>query len=207
MEVTLSATITYLMVLKLEPWDHFHIREQDETGVMIEAAGSKLRLSLDEMKSSMFGCAFLLDRGGYFWCIVCHALRHWRDPEWKPLSGTDGLRVGSRTQRGLLYLCPVLSGNTSTSVPFSVLKMTTPGRVMTWQAEHPDSEYTLQVKAELLCQLCKAAWLGNWKRCRRLILSFTIGCSRLLLIVVVMTKGLANAIWERLSRDSFEPLE
>jgi hypothetical protein len=78
---------------------------------------------------------------------------------------------------------------------------------MIWQAEHPDSQYTLQLKAELLRQISKAALIGNWKYFRRLILGFAIRGSRLLLVVVVVTKGLVNAIWERMTRNSFEPLE
>lgn len=159
------------------------------------------------MKSSIFGCAFLLDHGGYFWCIICHTLQHLRNPEWKPLSGTEGLRVGSKTRKGLLHLCPVIYGNTSALVPFTVLERTTPGRIMIWQAEHPDSQYTLQLKAELLRQISKAALIGNWKSFRRLILGFAIRGSRLLLVVVVVAKGLVNAIWERMTRNSFEPLE
>ncbi|KAJ6091094.1 hypothetical protein N7499_003245 [Penicillium canescens] len=207
MEICLSAAITYLMVLKLEPWDMLHIREQDEKAVTIGATGWKLELLLDEMKSSIFGCAFLLDHGGYFWCMVYHTLRHWRNSEWKPLSGIEGLRVGSKTQKGRLPICPVIYGNTSALVPFTVLEMTTPGRIMIWQAEHPDSQYTLRVKVQLLRQICKAALIGNWKYFRRLILSFAICGSRLLLIVIVMTQGLVNTVWERISGNSFEPLE
>ena len=81
--------------------------------VTIGATGWKLEISLDEMKSSISGCAFLLDHGGYFWCIIRHTLQHWRNPEWRPLSGADGLRVGSKTQKGILRLCPVFYGDTS----------------------------------------------------------------------------------------------
>ena len=139
--------------------------------------------------------------------MVCHTLRHWRNPEWKPLSGAEGLRVGSKTQKRLLPLCPVVYGNTSTLVPFTLLEMTTPGRTMIWQAEHPDSQYTLQVKVKLLLQILNAALIGNWKYFRRLILSFAICGSRLLLVVIVMTQGLVNTVWERISGNSFEPLE
>lgn len=175
--------------------------------MVIGATGSKLRLSLDEIKSSILGCAFLLDHGGYFWCIICHTLQHWRDPEWKPLSGVDGFRVGSKAQNGLLLLCPVLFGNKSALVPFTVLEMTTPGQTMIWQAEHPDSQYTLQVKFQLLRQICKAGLIGNWKYFWRMIISFAICGSRVLLVVVVMTKGLFKAILEHMTRNSFEPLE
>jgi hypothetical protein len=78
---------------------------------------------------------------------------------------------------------------------------------MIWQAEHPDSQYTLQLKAELLRQISKAALIGNWKYFRRLILGFAICGSRLLLVVVVLTQGLVNTIRDRIIGTSFEPLE
>ncbi|KAJ6126238.1 hypothetical protein N7471_010731 [Penicillium samsonianum] len=143
MEKLLSAAITYLMVLKLEPWDMLHFREQHGKAVTIGATGWKLEISLDELKSSIFGCAILLDHGGHFWSIICHTLQNWRNPEWKPLSGTDGLRVGSKTQKGLLHLCPVLYRNTFSLIPFCMLEMTTPGQIMIWQAENPVTQYTL----------------------------------------------------------------
>lgn len=171
------------------------------------ASGWKLKVSLDEMKSSIFGCAFLLDHGGYFWCTVCHTLRHWRNPEWKPLSGTDGLRVGSKTQKGILHQCPVIHGNSSILVSFSVLGMSTPGRIMIWQSENPVAQYTLRTKAGLLLQILQAGIIGNWKYFRRLILDFAIFGQRVLLIVIVMTLGLANSMWERSFANPFDRLE
>ncbi|EKV13721.1 hypothetical protein PDIG_36320 [Penicillium digitatum PHI26] len=207
MESCLSAAISYLMVLKLEPWDTLHIRQEDEQTVRIGAIGWKLDIPLHEMKGSIFGCAFLLDHGGYFWCTICHALQHWRNPEWKPLSGTDGLRVARKTQRGILYLCPVLYSNTSALVPFSMLEMTTPGRIMIWQAEHPDSQYTPKLKAELLLQLLKAALIGNGKYFWRLLLGFAIFGQRFLLVVTAMTQSMVHTVWQRTTANSFEALE
>ncbi|CAG8092663.1 unnamed protein product [Penicillium nalgiovense] len=210
MEKPLSAAITYLMVLKSEPWDILHIRQRDGRDVQtvaIGATGWKLEISLDEMKSSIFGCTFLLDHGGHFWSLICHTLQNWRNPEWKPLSGTDGLRVGSKTQKGLLYLCPVFYGNTSSLVPFSMLEMTTPGQIMIWQAENPVTQYTLRLKPKLLLQIMKAALIGNWKFLRRLILDIAICGQRIMLFVIVIATRLVNTMWERSFANSFEPLE
>ncbi|CAG8897859.1 unnamed protein product [Penicillium nalgiovense] len=196
MEKLLSAAIAYLMILKSEPWNILHVRQrddQDDQLLEIGATGWKLEISLNEMKSSISGCAFLLDHGDIF--------------EWRPLSGADGLRVGSKTQKGILHLCPVFYGNTSALVPFSMLEMTTPGRIMIWLAENQVTQYTLQLKAKLLLQIIKAGLIGNWKFFRRLILDFAICGQRVMLIVIVITMRLVNIMWEQSSANSFEPLE
>ncbi|CAG7936759.1 unnamed protein product [Penicillium nalgiovense] len=206
----LSAAIAHLRVLKLEPWDLLHVRQRDDRDdqeATIGARGWNLEISLDEMKSSIFGCAFILDHGGRFWSMIFHTLQNWRNPEWKPLSGTDGLRVGSKTQKGLVLLCPVFYGNTHSLVPFSMLEMTTPGQIMIWQAENPVTQYTLQLKAKLLLQIIKAALIGNWKIFRRLALDFAICGQQVMLIVIVIAMRLVNTMWERSFANSFEPLE
>lgn len=101
------------------------------------ATEANIEIALYGMKSSIFGCAFLLDHGGYFWCTLCHALRNWRNPEWKPLSGTDGLRVGGKVQKALLHKCRVFYGDDFVLVAYSRLEKTTPGQIMIWQAENP----------------------------------------------------------------------
>ncbi|CAG8180307.1 unnamed protein product [Penicillium nalgiovense] len=210
MEKLLSAAIAYLMILKSEPWNILHVRQrddQDDQLLEIGATGWKLEISLNEMKSSISGCAFLLDHGGYFWCIIRHTLQHWRNPEWRPLSGAHGLRVGSKTQKGILHLCPVFYGNTSALVPFSMLEMTTPGRIMIWLAENQVTRYTLQLKAKLLLPIIKAGLIGNWKFFRRLVLDFAVCGQRVMLIVIVITMRLVNIMWEQSFANSFEPLE
>lgn len=187
-----------------------HVRQRDDQGdqiLAIGATGWKLEISLDEMKSSISGCAFLLDHGGYFWCIIRHTLQHWRNPEWRPLSGADGLRVGSKTQKGILHICPVFYGDSSALIPFSMLEMTTPGQIMIWLAENQATQYSLQLKAKLLLQIIKAGLIGNWKFFRRLVLDFAICGQRVMLIVVVITLRLVNTMWERSFANSFEPLE
>ncbi|CAG8043033.1 unnamed protein product [Penicillium nalgiovense] len=175
------------MVLRLEPWNILHVRQredQDDQILAIGATGWRLEISLDEMKSSISG-----------------------NPVWRPLSGADGLRVGSKTQKGILRLCPVFYGDTSALVPFSMLEMTTPGRIMIWLAENQVIQYTLQLKAKLLLQIIKAGLIGNLKFFRRLILDIAICGQRIMLFVIVIATRLVNTMWERTFANSFEPPE
>lgn len=138
------------------------------------AIGWKLDIPLDEMKSSIFGCAFLLDHGGYLWFIILHALRHCRDSEWKPFSGSNGLRMAGKIRKGMLFFCPVLHENHCSSIPFTLLNTTSPGRLMIWQSEHPESRYTRQLQMTVLLKLVKMACIRSGKYLWRGLLELAI---------------------------------
>ncbi|KAJ5330565.1 hypothetical protein N7476_000348 [Penicillium atrosanguineum] len=206
-QARIAAAIDYLTLLASEPWTALHVRQQDEHRVTLEAAGWKLDLSLDTMKSSIFGYAYLLDRGGYFWKMLLHALRHRGNPGWNPFSGSDGVRVGSSTKKGILYFCPVVCGEDCTSIPFTVLNSTLPGQLMIWQSENPDSHFTRRLKIALFLRLVTMACIGNGKYLWRGLLGLAILVLRCVLVVTMAADRLTRVLWCRSHAGSFQQLE
>ncbi|PYH50214.1 uncharacterized protein BO96DRAFT_492662 [Aspergillus niger CBS 101883] len=128
--------------------DTLHIRACHGPIVLMEAGSCHFEVSLEEMKQSVFGCAFLLYDGGFLGEVLSYAIRNWNNDRWNPLAGGEGLRVGGKRRVGMVDLCPIIFGNgtnDSAIVPFRVLKDTVPGRLMLWQAENPYYEYTVRV--------------------------------------------------------------
>lgn len=114
---------------------------------------------MEEMKSSFLGISFLLNRGGYFWCIALHTLRHCRDENWQPISGSNGLRVVDRSQKGGLWFCELKHGDEHGKIPFTLLETTAPGRLMISQAEISSSD----VDRSVVLSLLQNASIGNLK--------------------------------------------
>ncbi|OJJ65829.1 hypothetical protein ASPBRDRAFT_60236 [Aspergillus brasiliensis CBS 101740] len=128
--------------------DTLHIRACHGSIVLMEADSWHFEVSLEDMKQSVFGCAFLLYHGGFLGDVLSYAIRNWNNERWDPLAGGEGLRVGGKRRVGMVDLCPIIFGNgtnDSATVPFRVLKDTVPGRLMLWQAENPYYEYTVRV--------------------------------------------------------------
>lgn len=147
----------------------------------------------------------LLDHGGYFWCTLCHALRNWRNPEWKPLSGTDGLRVGGKVQKALLHKCRVFYGDDFVLVAYSRLEKTTPGQIMIWQAENPMPPSTRSNWGPNCSFMSsKPGWSEIGNIC--LVLEFAIRGQRYLLTVTSVTLALVDNMRGKLA-DSFGGLE
>ncbi|RDK41050.1 hypothetical protein M752DRAFT_284554 [Aspergillus phoenicis ATCC 13157] len=118
----------------------------------MEAGSCHFEVSIEEMKQSVFGCAFLLYHGGFL----------------------EGLRVGGKRRVGMVDLCPIIFGNgtnDSATVPFRVLKDTVPGRLMLWQAENPYYEYTVRVYVKILLMLLAATAHGILKYVQRRVCS------------------------------------
>jgi hypothetical protein len=155
----------------------------------------------------MFGYAYLLDHGGYLWIILLHALRNCRNPEWKPFSGSDGVRVAGKIQRGILCFCPVFYGKGCTLIPFTVLNPTLPGQLMIWQSENPDSRFTRRLKITLFLRLVKMACIGNRKYLWRGLLGLAILVLRCVLVVTMAADRLTRALWCGNYTGSFEQLE
>ena len=175
--------------------------------MVLEAAGWKLELSLDIMQDSIFGYAFLLDHGGYFWKMLLHALKNCGNPEWQPYSGSDGVRVANKTQRGMLFFCPVWYGKHCTRIPSTVLTPTLPGQLMIWQSEHPDDHFTRRLKITLFLRLTKMACIGNGKYLWRGLLGLVILVLRCVLVVTMAADRLTRVLWCRNHAGSFEQLE
>ena len=150
----------------------------------MEATGWRLNIPLEEMKSSSFGISFLLDRGGYFWCILLHTLQHCRDAGWQPLRGGNGLRVINRSQEGSLCFCNLKYGDEYCTIPFTLLETTSPGRLMISQAESTGIDID-QSKMLICFTLLKNASVGNLKNFWRWMLAICILWLKCILWIIV----------------------
>lgn len=159
------------------------------------------------MKKSVFGCAFLLYHGGFFWEMIILAMRSWRDSEWKPLSGSEGLRPCAKQKKGITFSCPVVFDQSSETVPFFFLEKTIPGRLMIWQAEHPVSQYTVRVKFVIGLKLLAAATYGAAKGLFRLVISTLISILRTTLLVYTLRYNFVEKLFCWNKNESFEPLD
>ncbi|KAJ5900244.1 uncharacterized protein N7473_004314 [Penicillium subrubescens] len=203
----ISTAIHFLSLAKSEPWDAFHIRQQDEEGLVMEATGWRLNIPLEEMKGSLIGISFLLDSGGYFWCILLHALQHCCDTEWQPIRGSDGLRVVNRSQNGKLWLCELEYGDVHSTIPFTLLKKTSPGRLMISQAESTGGNVD-QSTVQIFLTLLKNASIGNSKYFWRWILAICIlGLQCMLWIIVTVHTQTGGVICYRYQAEEFEQLD
>lgn len=173
----------------------------------MEASSYRLDVPMTDMKKSVFGFAFLLYHGGFFWEIIILAMRSWRDSDWKPLSGSEGLRPCAKQRKGITFSCPVVFGQSSETVPFFFLEKTIPGRLMIWQAEHPDSQYTFRVKFVIGLRLLAAATYGAAKGLFRLVISTLISILRTTLLVYIPAYDLVekSLCWHK--SDRFKPLD
>ena len=160
------------------------------------------------MQNSIFGIAYLLDHGGHFWSMVLHTMRNHGNPEWQPYSGSDGVRVASKIQRGKLNLCPIVYGKDCTCIPFTVLTPTLPGQLMVWQSEHPDSHFSRRLKITFFLRLVKMACIGNGKYVWRGLLSLAILVLRCVLVITMaadrLTRVLSNN-WNDISVLTVQP--
>ncbi|GCB24466.1 hypothetical protein AAWM_08784 [Aspergillus awamori] len=154
--------------------DTLHIRACHGPIVLMEAGSWHFEVSLEDMKQSVFGCAFLLYHGGFLGDVLSYAIRNWNNDRWNPLAGGEGLRVGGKRRIGMVDLCPIIFGsgtNDSATVPFRVLQDTVPGRLMLWQAENPYYEYTVRVYVKVLLMLLAATAHGILKYVQRRVCS------------------------------------
>lgn len=138
------------------------------------------------MEKSVFGCAFLLYHGGFLWHLVILAMQSRRDSSWKPLSGSEGLRPGGEQKKGVGFWCPIVFDIGSETVPFSVLEKTIPGRLMIWQAEHPDSRYTFREKCSIGLRLLASATYGAINGLSRFHISALVSILRTILLVYTL---------------------
>lgn len=142
--------------------------------VLMEAGSWHFEVPLEDMKQSVFGCAFLLYHGGFLGDVLSYAIRNWNNNRWNPLAGGEGLRVGGKRRVGMVDLCPIIFGNgtnDSATVPLRILKDTVPGRLMLWQAENPHYEYTVLVYVKVLLMLLAATAHGILKYVQRRVCS------------------------------------
>lgn len=121
-----------------------------EENIVMEGRGWRLSIPLEEMKSSFLGISFLLNRGGYFWCILLHTLQYCRDENWQPISGSNGLRVIDRSQKGGLCFCELKHGNERGTIPFTLLETTAPDRLMISKAVFTGTNVDQSVLLSLL---------------------------------------------------------
>jgi hypothetical protein len=158
------------------------------------------------MKGSLVGISFLLDRGGYFWCILFHALQHYSDAEWQPIRGSDGLRVVNRSQNGELWLCELEYGNVHSTIPLTLLKKTSPGRLMISQAESTGGKVG-QNTVQIFLTLLKNALAGNLKYFWRWMLTICILGLKCILWIIVTLHTQTEVICYCYQAEEFEQLD
>lgn len=173
----------------------------------MEASSYRLDISLTDMKKSVFGCAFLLYCGGFFWEMIIDAMQSWRDWDWKPLSGSEGLQSGAKQKKGIALFCPVVFDQSSETVSFFFLKKTIPGRLMIWQAKHPDGQYTFQIKFVIGLRLLAAAIYSAAKGLFWLTISTLVLILRTTLLIYTLRYNFMERHFYLNESEKFESLD
>ncbi|RAL06584.1 uncharacterized protein BO97DRAFT_449054 [Aspergillus homomorphus CBS 101889] len=156
----LSAGITLIHTLTIEPWNALQIRRVESPFVVIEASTYSFAIPIQALRKSVFGWAFLLYHGGFFLDVLSFVIQHRNDQDFQPLFGGDGLRAAARHQRGCAFFCPIAVNDGFKVVPYSLLERTIPGRLLIWQADHPMLDVTFRTRLFVAGKLFKAAAFG-----------------------------------------------
>ncbi|KAL1983533.1 hypothetical protein VTN96DRAFT_10272 [Rasamsonia emersonii] len=124
--------------------DHFQIRESKDSiftiGTSSEDEG--LTLSWDQMMDSVFGILFLVQHG-HIVSVVSEILKQRYSSEWqnwKPMTGSGGLRPMSLAQRGIEFYGRLRKGEYGRAYEDAVLQTAKGGRSI-WliDGDHADS--------------------------------------------------------------------
>jgi hypothetical protein len=93
---------------------------------------------------------------------MLHGLRNCHNPEWKPLAGTDGLRVVEYIEDGVVsFHIPDVSE--VTVARYTDLSKTLPGRLLIRQSEKLQVQLTLRLRLSYFLSLVGAALNGSRK--------------------------------------------
>lgn len=158
------------------------------------------------MKQSILGCAFLLDYGGYFWRVILHGLRNCHNPEWKPLAGTDGLRVVENIEDGVVsFQIPHV---TEVAIAqYTDLSKTLPGRLLIRQSEKPHTQLTVRLQLAFFLSLVGAALNGSRKWAWRKLIGVAILVLQVGLGVILITQSQISKLRRLFIRDPFQQLD